>query len=88
MHQTATSFPTFAGNRLRTSAPCPGQLRSRARGSFSLTLLLCILAFVSMMPSSLVAQTFTAAITGTVTDQTGAAVSGAQVEIRNTGTNE
>jgi hypothetical protein len=40
------------------------------------------------MPASLHAQSFTAAITGTVTDQSGAAVPNARVEIRNTGTNE
>ena len=88
MHQMATGFPIFAGNRLHTSVPLPRELRSRARSSFGLTLFLCMLAAVFMTTPRLVAQTFAAAITGTVTDQTGAAVSGAKVEIRNTGTNE
>lgn len=47
-----------------------------------------VLAFLLGTAASLHSQSFTAAITGTVTDQSGAAVSGAKVEIRNAGTNE
>lgn len=51
------------------------------------SVLLC--AFAALLVSQLaVAQTFTSSITGVVTDPTGAAVSGASVEIKNMGTND
>ena len=51
-------------------------------------LALMVFAIWVGMTVSVFAQTFTAAITGTVTDQTGAILSGAKIEIRNVGTNE
>src|SRR5579862_2627301 len=54
------------------------------------TVAAALILFVMLVAGTVasVAQSFTAAITGTVTDQSGAVVSGARVEIRNTETNE
>lgn len=51
---------------------------------------LVLMAFSLILPFStrLEAQNFTAALTGTVTDQSKAVVSGAKIEIKNAGTNE
>src|SRR5579864_8933123 len=47
-----------------------------------------ILAWVVLVSATLVAQTFRGTILGTVTDPSGAVVSGAQVEVKNTGTGQ
>jgi len=65
--------------------------QSSLKGSlrlFALTAVICLLALAPALTQRLGAQTFAAAITGTVTDQAGAAVPGAKVEIRNLGTSE
>jgi hypothetical protein len=64
--------------------------RKRASGLFrrlafvSLGIVLLSLSLLGVMQG----QTFSAAVTGTVTDQSGAVLSGAKVDIRNTGTND
>lgn len=50
------------------------------------SLLLSCLVVAFMLPTSLHAQAATASISGTVTDSSGAAVPGAAIELRNTGT--
>jgi hypothetical protein len=57
-------------------------------GKPNLAAALVLLAFLFGAGISSLAQSFTAAITGTVTDASGGVISGAKVEIRNTGTNE
>jgi hypothetical protein len=47
-----------------------------------------ILGFVVLVAASLSAQTFRGTILGTVTDSTGAVISGAKVEVKNTGTGQ
>ena len=56
-------------------------------GKLTKSLLLC-LAVALLLSRTAVAQTFTSSITGIVTDPTGATVSGAQVELKNMGTND
>jgi Carboxypeptidase regulatory-like domain len=64
-----------------------GSSRRRAGGNI-LGLSLALFTLLFSLAIQVRAQSFTAAMTGTVTDQTGAVVAGAKVEIRNTGTNE
>ncbi|WP_263375492.1 TonB-dependent receptor [Granulicella aggregans] len=54
----------------------------------ALTPIVCLPVVTPLMTQRAEAQTFAAAITGTVVDQTGAAIPGAKVEIRNLGTSE
>jgi hypothetical protein len=86
MNQNSLRFPRRAGSYARSISPPQDGRRFMRCSTWALTLLLGLLA--GALTQRLAAQTFSATITGTVTDQTGAAVSGAKVEIRNTGTNE
>jgi hypothetical protein len=88
MDQNSLRFSLRVDRRARLVAPLKGKLRHRSSNFWRFALMLGLLTFGHSLTQRLGAQTFTATITGTVTDQTGAAVSGATVEIRNTGTNE
>ncbi|MFT4113254.1 carboxypeptidase regulatory-like domain-containing protein [Silvibacterium sp.] len=75
--------------RLTGHAQCPYQSKQKSASRLKLTFLLFTSLFLpTASVHQLRAQSFTAAITGTVTDQTGGAVNGANVVIRNVDTNE
>jgi len=54
---------------------------------FVIRALMCVLLLVAAIPFAAHAQQYSGTITGTVTDPTGAAIAGAAVTARNTGTN-
>jgi outer membrane receptor protein involved in Fe transport len=88
MDQNSLRFFFRADRNARAMIPAQGKVHRISRNFFVHCLLLGLLALAPGLTHRLAAQTFAASITGTVTDQTGAIVSGAKVEIRNTGTNE
>lgn len=77
---------TQGGLAVRLNSMRGRQWLGRYLGLLASALILCLI--LNCFPGSAAAQTFAAAITGTVTDQTGAALAGAKIEIRNVGTNE
>jgi hypothetical protein len=78
-----SKFGHFAGERARSA----GGAERRVRGARLLTALWAVLAVVAVSSGSAWSQTTNGSFRGTVTDQTGGAVRGAQIRVTNTGRN-